>query len=59
MGGCGSYFTNLPSFWSSVITASKSFAGCNHSYHYDYPNGPAVGGPLGDCGGGAPTSGTR
>lgn len=49
VGGCGSYFVNLPGDWDNVISSSKSFAGCNHSYHYENANG---GGASVDCGGG-------
>ncbi|RKH82502.1 hypothetical protein D7Y21_28420 [Corallococcus sp. AB045] len=48
-GGCGSYLVNLPSDWDNVISYSRSFAGCNHSYHYDGLNGS---GANVDCGGG-------
>lgn len=48
-GGCGSYFVNVPWDWNDVISSSKSFAGCNHSYHYENYDG---GGANFDCGGG-------
>ncbi|RKG54202.1 hypothetical protein D7X30_29940 [Corallococcus sp. AB011P] len=53
-GGCGSLFVpSMPAGWNDIISSSRSFAGCNHSYHYQNDNGPATGpNPSIDCGGG-------
>jgi hypothetical protein len=51
-GGCGTLFVNLLGDklgFNDQISSSKSFAGCNHSYHYENFD---AGGAQVDCHGG-------
>ncbi len=38
---------SMPSGWANVVSSARSYQGCTHYYHYDYPN---YGGSVLDCG---------
>jgi len=38
---------SMPSGWANVVSSARSYQGCAHYYHYDYPN---YGGSVLDCG---------
>ncbi len=38
---------SMPSGWANVVSSARSYQGCAHYYHYDYPN---YGDPVIDCG---------
>jgi hypothetical protein len=56
--GCsdGSTFEtpNMPSGWNDVVSSARSYAGCNHYYHYEHTYWT---GAVRDCGGSCATMG--
>lgn len=45
---------NMPSGWNDVVSSARSYAGCNHYYHYEHTYWT---GAVHDCGGSCATMG--